>query len=83
MKKVKNLLSEDGPNEERRGKEPNEQRIVEELGASVRALESVPTAIFCFLKAQRRIKRIRTNNPVRRAIQYAVSYKFHNKIMTD
>lgn len=62
-----------------RGLEPNEQRVVKELGANVRALESVPTAIFCFLKAQRRIKRIRTNNPVRRAIQYAVSYKFYKK----
>ncbi|XP_072754708.1 ADP-ribosylhydrolase ARH3 [Anoplolepis gracilipes] len=73
LKIVKNLLSEDKPNEEKRGKEPNEQRIVKELGANVRALESVPTAIFCFLKAQRRIKRIRTNNPVRRAIQYAIT----------
>ncbi|XP_029170756.1 ADP-ribose glycohydrolase ARH3-like [Nylanderia fulva] len=63
---VKNLLSEIG-------EEPNEQRIVKELGANVRALESVPTAIFCFLKAQKRIKRIRTNNPVRRAMQYAIT----------
>ncbi|XP_029661700.1 ADP-ribose glycohydrolase ARH3-like [Formica exsecta] len=66
LKIVKNLLSENGG-------EPNEQRIVKELGANVRALESVPTAIFCFLKAQKRIKRIRTNNPVRRAIQYAIT----------
>ncbi|XP_077264725.1 ADP-ribosylhydrolase ARH3 isoform X2 [Temnothorax americanus] len=63
---VKNLLSEDGD-------EPNEQRVVEQLGVKVRALESVPTAIFCFLKAQKRIKRIRTDNPLRRAIQYAIS----------
>ncbi|KAL6440681.1 hypothetical protein ACFW04_003273 [Cataglyphis niger] len=66
LKIVKNLLSENGG-------EPNEQRIVKELGANVRALESVPTAIFCFLKAQKRIKRVRTNNPVRRAIQYAIT----------
>ncbi|GAB1866309.1 ADP-ribosylhydrolase ARH3 [Camponotus japonicus] len=66
LKRVKNLLSETRD-------EPNEQRIVKELGNNVRALESVPTAIFCFLKAQKRIKRIRTNNPVRRAIQYAIT----------
>ncbi|XP_071574162.1 ADP-ribosylhydrolase ARH3 isoform X1 [Temnothorax nylanderi] len=63
---VKNLLSEDGD-------EPNEQRVIEQLGVKVRALESVPTAIFCFLKAQKRIKRIRTDNPLRRGIQYAIS----------
>lgn len=63
---VKNLLSEIG-------EDPNEQRIVKELGANVRALESVPTAIFCFLKAQKRIKKIRTINPVRRAMQYAIT----------
>ncbi|XP_012525471.2 ADP-ribose glycohydrolase ARH3 isoform X2 [Monomorium pharaonis] len=63
---VKELLSEDGD-------DPNEQKVVQELGAGVRALESVPTAIFCFLRAQKRIKRIRTYNPVRRAIQYAIT----------
>ncbi|EFN69445.1 Poly(ADP-ribose) glycohydrolase ARH3 [Camponotus floridanus] len=66
LKRVKNLLSDTRD-------EPNEQRIAKELGNNVRALESVPTAIFCFLKAQKRIKRIRTNNPVRRAIQYAIT----------
>lgn len=76
---VKNLLSENGD-------EPNEEKVVQELGASVRALESIPTAIFCFLRAQRRIKRIRTDNPFRRAIQYAVSYKlyfYHKNFIVD
>lgn len=49
------------------------KRIVQELGVNVTALESVPTAIFCFLKAQKRIRKVRTDNPLRRAIQYAVS----------
>ncbi|XP_018362694.1 PREDICTED: poly(ADP-ribose) glycohydrolase ARH3-like isoform X4 [Trachymyrmex cornetzi] len=69
---VKNLLSEDGDNLDTIVS-PNEQRVAEELGVNVRALESVPTAIFCFLKAQRRIKKIRTDNPLRRVIQYAIS----------
>ncbi|EFN69446.1 Poly(ADP-ribose) glycohydrolase ARH3 [Camponotus floridanus] len=72
LKIVKNLLSETGG-------EPNEQRIIEKLGNKLTALESVPTAIFCFLNAEKRIKGIRTDNPVRRAIQYAVSYRFYNK----
>jgi len=55
------------------GDEPNEEKVVQELGAGVRALESVPTAIFCFLRAQRRIKEIQTDNPLRRAIQYAIT----------
>ncbi|XP_011704255.1 PREDICTED: poly(ADP-ribose) glycohydrolase ARH3-like [Wasmannia auropunctata] len=63
---VKDLLSEDGD-------DPNEQKVAEELGVTVRALESVPTAIFCFLRAQRSIKKIRTYNCLRRAIQYAIS----------
>ncbi|EGI59450.1 Poly(ADP-ribose) glycohydrolase ARH3 [Acromyrmex echinatior] len=69
---VKNLLSEDGGDLDTIVS-PNEQRVAEELGVNVRALESVPTAIFCFLKAQRRIKKIRTDNPLRRVIQYAIS----------
>ncbi|KAG5336629.1 ARHL2 glycohydrolase, partial [Acromyrmex charruanus] len=69
---VKNLLSEDG-GDLNTIVSPNEQRVAEELGVNVRALESVPTAIFCFLKAQRRIKKIRTDNPLRRVIQYAIS----------
>ncbi|XP_025269136.1 poly(ADP-ribose) glycohydrolase ARH3-like [Camponotus floridanus] len=66
LKIVKNLLSETGG-------ELNEQRIIEELGNKLTALESVPTAIFCFLNAEKRIKGIRTDNPVRRAIQYAIT----------
>ncbi|KYQ55519.1 Poly(ADP-ribose) glycohydrolase ARH3, partial [Trachymyrmex zeteki] len=69
---VKNLLSEDGDDPDTIVS-PNEQRVAEELGIGVRALESVPTAIFCFLRAQRRIKKIRTDNPLRRVIQYAIS----------
>jgi len=63
---VKKILSEDGD-------DPNVKRVVQELGVNVTALESVPTAIFCFLKAQKRIRRVRTDNPLRRAIQYAIT----------
>ncbi|KAL0111704.1 hypothetical protein PUN28_013121 [Cardiocondyla obscurior] len=63
---AKNLLSEPGD-------DPNEQRVVEELGVNVSALESVPTAIFCFLRAQRRIKNIKTDNQLKRTIQYAIT----------
>lgn len=55
----------------------HDEKVVETLGVNLNALYSVPTAIFCFLRAQRPIKDIRTDNPLRRAIQYAVSYKLH------
>ena len=49
------------------------EKVVEKLGNSVTALYSVPTAIFCFLRAQKPITGIQTENPFRRAIQYAIS----------
>lgn len=55
------------------GEGPHADRVVQKLGNSVAALYSVPTAIFCFLRAQKPIKGIETENPLRRAIQYAIS----------
>lgn len=63
---VKHLLKEDG--EAAYG-----SKVVEKLGHDVTAFGSVPTAIFCFLRAQKSIEGIRSDNPFRRAIQYAVS----------
>ncbi|XP_012140976.1 ADP-ribosylhydrolase ARH3 isoform X2 [Megachile rotundata] len=52
---------------------PHDEKVIQKLGNSVTALYSVPTAIFCFLRAQKLIAGIRTENPFRRAIQYAIS----------
>ena len=51
---------------------PHAQMVVDELGNEIIAVRSVPTAIYCFLRAQKPIKGIQTENPLRRAIQYAV-----------
>lgn len=63
---IKTLISENDEG-------PHNEKVVQTLGNSVTALYSVPTAIFCFLRAQKPITGIQTENPVRRAIQYAVS----------
>ncbi|XP_063978442.1 ADP-ribosylhydrolase ARH3-like isoform X2 [Diachasmimorpha longicaudata] len=49
------------------------EEVVINLGTSLRAVHSVPTAIFCFLYAQNPIQGINTENPFRRAIQYAMT----------
>ncbi|XP_014215558.1 poly(ADP-ribose) glycohydrolase ARH3 isoform X2 [Copidosoma floridanum] len=64
---VKKLLSE------KNGNKPTPDQVVHELGNDITGVGSVPTAIFCFLRAQSPIEGIRTENPLRRAIQYAVS----------
>lgn len=73
---VKTLLSEDDDG-------PDNEKVVQKLGVDITAVESVPTAIFCFLRAQRPINGIKTKNPCRRAIQYAVSCTFHDCIMIE
>lgn len=47
--------------------------VIDALGHSVSAQFSVPTAIFCFLRAQSVISDIVTDNPLRRTLQYAIS----------
>lgn len=64
---VKSLIAEAD------GAEPHDEKVVQNLGNSVAALYSVPTAIFCFLRAQKPITGIQTENPFRRAVQYAIS----------
>ncbi|XP_034188011.1 ADP-ribosylhydrolase ARH3 isoform X2 [Osmia lignaria lignaria] len=63
---LKSLISENDDGQ-------HTEKVVEKLGNSVTALYSVPTAIFCFLRAQKPITGIQTENPFRRAIQYAIS----------
>uniref|UniRef100_A0A1B6CBF3 ADP-ribosylhydrolase ARH3 n=1 Tax=Clastoptera arizonana TaxID=38151 RepID=A0A1B6CBF3_9HEMI len=50
-----------------------EGEVEETLGNSIAALYSVPTAIFCFLRAQKPISSIETDCPFRRTIQFAIS----------
>ncbi|KAG7202304.1 hypothetical protein KM043_018636 [Ampulex compressa] len=52
---------------------PHATNVMQELGNSVAALYSVPTAIFCFLRTQKPIAEVKTENPFRRAVQYAIS----------
>lgn len=52
---------------------PSDEEVLNKLGHSMRALYSVPTAIYCFLRANQEINEINTSNPFRRAIQYAIS----------
>ncbi|XP_076294584.1 ADP-ribosylhydrolase ARH3 [Lasioglossum baleicum] len=63
---LKDLISEEGEG-------PHDEKVVLKLGTNISALYSVPTAIFCFLKAQKPIGGIQTENPFRRAIQYAIT----------
>ncbi|XP_078035897.1 ADP-ribosylhydrolase ARH3 isoform X2 [Augochlora pura] len=55
------------------GEGPHEETVALKLGTNISALYSVPTAIFCFLRAQQPINGIETKSPFRRAIQYAIS----------
>lgn len=53
--------------------EPSDSDILNVLGNDVAALYSVPTSIYCFLKAHSPIKGIDSENPFRRAMEYAIS----------
>ncbi|XP_058806431.1 ADP-ribosylhydrolase ARH3-like [Phymastichus coffea] len=64
---MKKLLQEQGADK------PIVKNVIRELGNDISGLRSVPTAIFCFLRAQKPIEGINTNNCFRRALQYAIS----------
>ena len=64
---LRGLLKEEGE------KNPTTAKVIKQLGNDISGLKSVPTAIFCFLRAKRPIDGIRTDNHFRRAVQYAVS----------
>lgn len=56
------------------GKERLSDTVVEaQLGTGVAALESVPTALFCFLRCLRPIPELPTVNGFRRTVEYAIS----------
>ncbi|KAK2588728.1 hypothetical protein KPH14_001616 [Odynerus spinipes] len=63
---MRKLISEDKEG-------PRSEEVIRHLGNNIVALHSVPTAIFCFLRAQKPITGIETENPLRRAIQYAIT----------
>lgn len=50
-----------------------DEEVILTLGNGVSAYESVPTAIYCFLKSLQEIPSIQTDNIFRRTIQYAVT----------
>lgn len=70
---IKSLISENN-------EDLHDEKVIQKLGNSVAALYSVPTAIFCFLRAQKPIIAIQTENPFRRAIQYAVGIIYYYKL---
>jgi len=53
--------------------EPHVEDIQKQLGVHVSALDSVPTAIYCFLAAQKPLERVPVDNKFHRCIQYAIS----------
>ncbi|CAH1405504.1 unnamed protein product [Nezara viridula] len=64
LKIVKNLLMSENLDDE---------VVIDLLGNSIRAQYSVPTALFCFLRAQKPIESIQTENKFRRTLQYSIS----------
>lgn len=62
---MKKLLAKEGG--------ANVHEVKESLGNDVTAIFSVPTAIFSFLRAQKPIPGIETENKFRRTVQYAIS----------
>nr|XP_023017285.1 poly(ADP-ribose) glycohydrolase ARH3-like [Leptinotarsa decemlineata] len=50
-----------------------DEEVIFCLGNGISSYESVPTAIYCFLRAQSEIPHIKTDNVFRRTIQYAIS----------
>lgn len=66
LQMIKQLLQADKPDDPIRIEE-----IIGVLGNTVNALYSVPTAIYCFLKAHTGFPEVKCDNIFRRAIQYA------------
>ncbi|CAH1175613.1 unnamed protein product [Phaedon cochleariae] len=50
-----------------------DDEVIRNLGHGISAYESVPTAIYCFLKTQNESCGIMTDNLLRRTIQYAIT----------
>ena len=54
--------------------EDNSITFVKTLGNDVAALRSVPTALFCFLKAQNTVEGFCDTNPFQRTLELAMSF---------
>ncbi|XP_060582304.1 ADP-ribosylhydrolase ARH3-like [Ruditapes philippinarum] len=57
----------------KREKIPDPNEIREELGVFISALESVPAAIYCFLRASQHVDELKGRNEFERTIIYAIS----------
>ncbi|CAH1399135.1 unnamed protein product [Nezara viridula] len=64
LKKIQYLLQ--------RG-EVDDEEVIAKLGNGEEALQSVPTALYCFLRSERPVKTVKTENKFRRAVQYSIS----------
>ncbi|XP_014292809.1 ADP-ribosylhydrolase ARH3 [Halyomorpha halys] len=53
--------------------EVDDDEVIAKLGNSEEALNSVPTALYCFLRSEKPIKTVKTENKFRRAVQYSIS----------
>lgn len=53
--------------------DPSDEQVVNKLGNSTSALRSVPTAIYCFLKTCKPIDNDQNKNPLRNAIESAIT----------
>ncbi|KAL7638779.1 UNVERIFIED_CONTAM: hypothetical protein RMT77_010313 [Armadillidium vulgare] len=65
LEKIKFLLE--------KGNDVTISDVVDSLGNEISAPGSVPTAIYVFLRAQKQIEAVETDNPFQRTIHYAVS----------
>ncbi|XP_045190282.2 ADP-ribosylhydrolase ARH3-like [Mercenaria mercenaria] len=57
----------------RREELPDPNEIRDELGVYIAALDSVPAAIYCFLRASKPIEELKDRNAFERTIMYAIS----------
>lgn len=64
LKEIQHLLKRD---------EVDDEEVIAKLGNGEEALQSVPTAIYCFLRSERPVKTVKTENKFRRAVQYSIS----------
>lgn len=57
----------------RRPHEPSKSEVIRKLGHGVKALKAVPTAIYCFLRSERKEIKQRSQHPFRSTLEYTLS----------
>lgn len=67
LKNVMHILQEEFENQHSQDKQ-----AVQEIGTSNDAIQAVPMAIFCFLRAHKSIERVQATNSTMAAVQYAL-----------